>query len=247
MYWLIFALLVIVFLFILVLVLKEKLSPSVVPFLNLLLFGLAVYFGYKIYDSITAPVTFNKIKKERYAKVIDRLKDIRDSEIAMRSITGDYTASFDSLIKFVDTAKFAITQQRDSVYKEFDNFTKIWQEKETVVIDTLGFVPVKDSLFKGSDRYKEMMWVPIPGREHQVKFKLEKGYVKKGELKMPVFKASVQKKDILYDQPKDLVAQELQIISTEEVNGPEIFVGSLEDVSTSGNWPKLYDIKNNRK
>ncbi len=247
MYSLIYTLLIIVFLIIIVMILKKKISPSWVPILNTLLLALALYLGYKIYDSITAPVTFNKIKKERYAKVIERLKDIRDSEIAMRSILGDYTASFDSLIQFVDTAKFAITQQRDSVYKEFNKFLNIWEEKETVVIDTLGFVSVKDSLFKGSNRYKEMMWVPIPGREHQVKFKLEKGYVKKGEIKMPVFKASVQKKDILYDQPEDLVAQELQVVSTEEINGPEIFVGSLDDVSTSGNWPKLYDIKDKRK
>ena len=32
-------------------------------------------------------------------------------------------------------------------------------------------------------------------------------------------------------------------ISVEEVNGPEIRVGSLTDVSTNGNWPPIYDKK----
>ncbi|NPA43005.1 MAG: hypothetical protein GXO27_03130 [Chlorobi bacterium] len=225
------------------LVAKEKLSPKVIPVINIFLILASVYLGYKIYDSITAPVRFNKIKKERYAKVIRRLKDIRDSEVAMRTITGDYTASFDSLIQFVDTAKFPIIQQRDSVIKKFDRFRGIETEEEIIIIDTLGFVPVKDSLFKNDDRYKEMMWVPIPGREKQVKFELRKGYIKKGDVKLPVFEARVAKREILWDQPEDLVAQEENVISTEEINGPYIIVGSLEEVTTSGNWPKVYDIE----
>jgi len=243
MYWIIFIILFLFVLYIVYLIKQERLSPSLVPVLNLVLFLVAVFFAYKIYDSITAPVRFNKIKRQRYAKVIERLKDIRDAEVAMQSITGHYTASFDSLVRFVDTAKFPIIEQHDSVYKVYNDYKNIWEEKETRVIDTIGFIPVKDSLFKNSDRYKEMMWVPIPGKEKQVKFKLETGKIKKGELIMPLFKASVAKRIILYDQPKDLVKQEEQVVSTKEVNGPEIYVGSLKDVSVNGNWPKLYDIK----
>ena len=40
---------------------------------------------------------------------------------------------------------------------------------------------------------------------------------------------------------KDLLTQELQVQSVDGVNGPDIKVGSLEDVNTSGNWPKIYD------
>ncbi len=243
MYWFVFILLVLLTLFLTYLVAKGKLTPKTVPIINLLLIAAAIFLGFKIYESITAPVRFNKIKKQRYAKVIDRLKDIRDSEVAFRTVTGDYTASFDSLIQFIDTAEFPIVQQRDSVVKKFDKFRNIEVEEEIIVFDTLGYVPVKDSLFKNDTRYKEMMWVPIPGREKQVKFELRKGYVDKGDVKLPVFEARVHKKEILYDQPKDLVEQELNIISTEEVNGPYIKVGSLEEVTTSGNWPKLYDIK----
>ncbi len=243
MYWLIFIVLVLLILFFTLQVKKGKLSPKAIPIINLFLVALAVFFGYLIYDSITAPVKFNKIKKQRYAKIIDRLKDIRDSEVAYRTITGDFTASFDSLIQFVDTAKFPIIEQRDSIVKKFDRFRNIEVEEEIIVIDTLGFVPVKDSLFKNDDRYKEMKWVPIPGREKQVQFELRKGYVQKADVKLPVFEARVAKKEVLYDQPEDLVKQEENIISTEEINGPYISVGSLEKVTTGGNWPKVYDIK----
>jgi len=87
---------------------------------NLILLALAIFLGVKFYNSIYAPVRFNKIKVKRYQKIVDRLKDIRDVELAHREITGDFTSSFDSLVQFIDTAKFVITQQRDSSYKYFD-------------------------------------------------------------------------------------------------------------------------------
>ena len=213
------------------------------PIINLILLALALYFSYKIYNSIYEPVQFNKTKVERYKKVIAKLKDIRNAELAHREVTGDYTANFDSLVSFIDTAKFVITQQRDSSYKYFDKSRGIERERDTVIIDTLGFASVKDSLFKNDNRYKEMMWVPIPGKEKQEKFELKKGFLTKSNVKVPVFMSRVDKALLLYDQNPDLVAQEKNIKSTKEINGPYIQVGSLDEVTDSGNWPKLYDIK----
>jgi len=214
---------------------------------NLLLIVAAIFFGNKIYNSIYDPVKFNQEKVKRYQKIVDRLKDIRKAELAHIEVTGDYTGSFDSLVRFIDTAQFVITQQRDSSFKYFDKAYGIEKEKDTVLIDTLGFASVKDSLFKGDDRYKEMMWVPIPGKEHQVKFELKHGYLKRSNVKIPVFVARIDKAAVLYDQDKDLVAQEKNIRSTKEINGAYIQVGSLDEVNDSGNWPKLYDIGDEEK
>ncbi len=228
--------------FILAYILVKYVPLKLKPVINLILLALAVYFSYNIYNSIYEPVKFNKIKVKRYQKVVDRLKDIRKAELAHREVTGDYSDNFDSLVKFIDTAQFIITQQRDSSYKYFDKAYGIEKEKDTVLIDTLGFASIKDSLFKNSDRYKEMMWVPIPGREHQVKFELKKGYITKNKVKIPVFMARVDKAEVLYDQNPDLVVQEKNIKSTKEINGPYIQVGSIDEINDSGNWPKLYDI-----
>ena len=210
--------------------------------INLVLLLIALFLATKIYNSIYEPVRFNKEKVKRYQEVVERLKDIRDAERAYLEVTKDYTGSFDSLIRFIDTAKFVITQQRDSSFKVFDKLRGIDIEKDTVLIDTLGFVSVKDSLFKQDNRYKEMMWVPIPGKEKQVKFELKKGYLKRSNVKIPVFVARIDKSEILYDQDPDLLEQEKNIKSTKEINGPYIQVGSLDEVNDSGNWPKLYDI-----
>ena len=100
---------------------------------------------------------------------------------------------------------------------------------------------VKDSLFKNDDRYKTMMNVPFA--QNGQKFEMKADIIDKSGYRAPVFEAKVKKDIILYDQPKDLLARENSQISVEEVNGPEIKVGSLTDVSTNGNWPPIYDKK----
>ena len=203
-----------------------------------------IALGYLIYNSITGPIKFNEVKQERYAQVIAKLKDIRNSQDAYKTVNGKYANDFNSLIRFIDTGKYVITQQRDSSFMEFDKTYQIDMLKEVKIIDTLGFVSIKDSLFKKDTRYKNLMDVPTaPNGE---KFEMKAAFVDKSGYRAPVFEAKVNKDVILYDQPKDLLDREKTALSVEEVNGPSIKVGSLEEVSTTGNWPALYDKKNDQ-
>ena len=207
--------------------------------LQIVLWIVCIILGYLIYKSVTGPIEFNKVKQERYAKVVAALKDIRDSQEAYRTVNGKYANDFKSLIAFVDTGNYTITQQRDSSYMEFDQTYGIDLLREVTIIDTLGTVAVKDSLFKGDDRYKTMDMVPTaPGGE---KFEMKADVIDKSGYRAPVFEAKVQKDVILHDQPKDLLSREKAQVSVEEVNGAEIKVGSLSEVSTNGNWPPIYD------
>ncbi len=212
------------------------------PIVNIVLLLIAGFFGYQIYQSVNAPVKFNTEKVKRYKKVIAVLKDIRNAELAHKEVAGTYAKSFTDLIQFIDTAKFVITQQRDSSFMYFDKNSQIDRSKDTVIIDTLGFASVRDSLFKDDKRYKDMMWVPIPNKNKKVQFELKTGTVNKSNVDVSVFMARVDKAAVLYDQNKDLISVEKNIKSTKEINGPYIQVGSIDEVNDSGNWPKLYDI-----
>ena len=210
------------------------------PILNILLWILIIFLGYQTYNSIYDPIKFNKIKQKRYAKVIESLKDIRDAELAHRQVTGKFTDSFDNLIKFIDTAQFTITQRRDTtvIDKELTKLYRVDTTKDIFIIDTLGFVSVKDSLFKNSDRYKTMM--NLPAGKPGAKFTLKAGTLDQDGIKIPVFEASAKKDLILYDQPKDLLVQENQVVSVDGVNGDALKVGSMDEVKTGGNWPITY-------
>ncbi|WP_205660304.1 hypothetical protein [Cognatitamlana onchidii] len=221
--------------------LVDKFIPSKLkPILNIVLWILIGYLGYQTYMSIYEPIQFNKEKNRRYIQVIESLKDIRNSQLAHRQVTGKFAKKFDNLVKFIDTAEFTITQRRDSsvIDQELTKLYGVDTFKDILIIDTLGFVPVKDSLFKTSDRYKTMMNVPV-GKEG-AKFALDAGYIEQNKINIPVFEASVKKDVILYDQNKDLVAQENQVVSVDGVNGDALKVGSMDEVNTTGNWPKTY-------
>ena len=202
----------------------------------------SIFFAYKIYDSINGPLQFNQKKNERYATVIDRLKDIRSAQIAYKDVKGVFSDNFDSLIEFVDKGHFTLIEKRDSSFLEYDRIYRIDMLREVVVIDTLGTVEVKDSLFKNSDEYKEMAFIPINGVNEQ-KFEIASKVIDKNGYKVPVFEVKVKKSVILFDQNKDLIKQENETIAVDGVNGPEIVLGSLTTISTNGNWPTIFDAK----
>ena len=206
------------------------------------LWCLSIFFAAQIYSSINGPIKFNKVKNERYSQVINRLKDIRNAQIAHKDVTGFYANNFDSLVSFVDNGIFTLIEKRDSSYLEYNRLYRIDMLKEVEIVDTLGFVSVKDSLFGQNESYKMMAKVPIEGTDSE--FSIKADIIDKNGYQVPVFEVKVTKDIVLYDQNKDLLDQENKVISVDGVNGREIILGSMSEVSTSGNWPTIFDAKN---
>lgn len=215
--------------------------------IQVVLWIVIVFLGWKLWSSIMGPVEFNEIKEARYAKVIKNLKDIQAAELAYKEITGSFTGDWDSLISFIDTAKFAITQRRDTSYADVERNKAFGIASgyfiERTVLDTLAFKPVKDSLFGDSERYKTMMNIPIEGVTEKIE--LNAGSIIRNNASYAVFEARAAKDVVLHDLDKDLLMQEKQVQSVDGVNGAFIKVGSMDEVNTSGNWPKIYDAGTN--
>ena len=206
------------------------------------LWCLSIFFASQIYSSINGPIKFNKVKNERYTQVINRLKDIRNAQIAHKDVTGFYANNFDSLVSFVDNGIFTLIEKRDSSYLEYNRLYRIDMLNEVEIVDTLGFVSVKDSLFGQNESYKMMAKVPIQGTDSE--FSIKADIIDKNGYQVPVFEVKVAKDIVLFDQNKDLLDQENKVISVDGVNGREIILGSMSEVSTSGNWPTFFDAKN---
>ena len=217
-----------------------KLTEKNRKIITYVLYFLSIILVFQIYNSIDAPIEFNKVKNERYQKVIERLKDIRNAQVAFKSVNGIYSDNFDSLVNFIETGQFTIIEKRDSSYMQYDRVYRIDMLREVIVVDTLGFVLVKDSLFKNDNRYKDLALVPIDGIDE--KFSIKADIIDKNGYNVPVFEVKVSKDIILFDQNKDLLMQEKETVSVDGVNGPALVLGSLEDVSTNGNWPTTFDV-----
>lgn len=206
---------------------------------SIVLLLLTVLLVVNIYDGIMKPINFNKDKRVKFAKVVKSLKIIRNAELAYYEVNGKYTDSKEGLIQFIDTAKFAITETRDTVI-EVNKGTR-WQpvmvSVEKRILDTIGYEAVLGS-FEGKD-YKNMFLVPgLDGKE----FDLAIDMVEKiAGLKVPVFEARTEKKDILKGMDVSLVKQELEAVESDQIIGEYVSVGSLSEVTTGGNWPPSYD------
>ncbi|WP_439127447.1 hypothetical protein [Polaribacter sp.] len=208
---------------------------------SLLLLFLAIFLGYKIYNGIMEPINFNKNKVKKYAPVIKKLKIIRDAEVKFNEATGNYTADKNVLIKFIDSAKLALTNTR-TIVEKVNRGGGIIDDVEVRVTDTIGYEPVL-KYFKDRD-YKNMFKVPNTDKE----FELETGTVEKiPGLVVPTFRARTSKEDLLKGMNESLVKQELEAIATDQIKGEYVSVGSLEEVTTGGNWPPSYDKKGENK
>jgi len=213
--------------------------------IQLVLWVVIIFLGYMVFNAVYGPVKFNQVKERRYAQVIERMQDIRAAQLAHQEVTGTYAKDFPSLISFLDTAEFVLTQRRDTTVldEEYRRTYNVDQYVDRVMVDTLGYASVKDSLFKDG-RHKQMMNVPVKGVDAQ--FEMDAGTVVKNDNRLPVFEVKVDKAVILHDQDKDLVMQEKQVVSVDGVNGAYLRVGSMEEVNTNGNWPQSYGIGNNQ-
>ena len=221
---------------------QEKHKPYVLASLWLVI----LVFALLLFKSINDEIKFDEVKNSRYQLVIKNLKDIRDTQLAHRTVKGFFQNNWDSLVKFVEVDSFTITQRRDSSILDREmtkRYGGVKTYKDIVIVDTLGFISVKDSLFGLDNRYQTMMYVPY-SKDDDTKFELKAGFLNQNGIDIPVFEALVKKRIILYDQSLNLVLKENQVQSVDGVNGSSLKIGSMDEVNTNGNWPKNYSKDN---
>ncbi|WOC39914.1 hypothetical protein [Polaribacter sp. HL-MS24] len=212
---------------------------------SLLLLVITILLVSKIYNGIMEPIHFNEEKVKRYTKVVEKLKIIRKAEVRHYQVTGKYSKDKAGLIQFIDSAELALTEIRDTVIQV--NKGSRWQPLmvavEKRIKDTIGYEPVL-KYFKDLD-YKTMFQVPgIEGKE----FELEIGTVEKVQgLVVPTFEAKTDKKSILEGLNPSLIKLELEANATDQIKGEFISVGSLNEVTSGGNWPPSYDKKSDKE
>ena len=225
---------------------KTSMQDKHRPYILGSLWVLILVFASLLFKSIYNEIKFDEVKNARYQVVIKNLKDIRDTQLAHRTVKGVFQDNWDSLVKFVEIDSFTITQRRDSsvLDKEMTKrYGGVKTYKDIVIVDTLGLVSVKDSLFGFDDRYLRMMNVPF-SKNDQTKFELKAGFLNQNGIDIPVFEAFVRKRVILHDQSLNLILKENQVQSVDGVNGPTLKIGSMNEVNTNGNWPKNYSKDN---
>ena len=119
--------------------------------IQILLAGIIIFLGYKCYQSIMIPQRFTEIKKQRYERIAQRLKDIRTAQEAFKGVYGRYTGSFDTLINFIkyDSIKMVRSIGALSDDQLANGMTEAQAIKEGIIIRDTIKVGAWDNVFTG--------------------------------------------------------------------------------------------------
>jgi hypothetical protein len=116
---------------------------NVTKILTYVLFAISISLGYYLYSGVQNTIDDRKSIGIKEAAVIEKLKLIREAEIVFQEVNGRYTSNWDSLMNFIQNGKVAIVERREEIIQ------KAYGGEDVIVhIDTLGFTPARERIFK---------------------------------------------------------------------------------------------------
>jgi len=102
----------------------------------------AIFLGYYLVNSVKSVIDEEAYIKKSESTIIEKLKLIRDTEVAYQLVHGKYTSDWDSLISFLDSGTIYITERREEIIpKEYGT------EEIILHIDTVGNMTAKEFIF----------------------------------------------------------------------------------------------------
>jgi hypothetical protein len=115
--------------------------------IQIILGVIVVVLAYLLYDSLMKPIRFNNAVEYRKDLVVQRLKHIRDLQVAYKDNYGRYSGGFDTLINFYKNDSLKIVRQVGS----WDDSIAV--AKKLVYTDTIR-IAVKNTMFVNKDTIK---------------------------------------------------------------------------------------------
>jgi len=204
--------------------------------LQIVLLIVIIGLSYAIYESIQQPIRFQQKQKERATAVIERLKGIRDAQVAYRTLNSRYTGSFDTLISFIETAKLPLVRMEGSLSDSLiaEGVTEVKALAMGLIKRDTVYVNAKDSLFKKGFNPDSLRYVPFTNK---AQFEMGAGEIVTGSgVKVQVFEAKVPNKVYLNGLDEQEIIN-LNDMAKKLDKYAGIKVGSLEEANNNaGNW-----------
>ena len=208
---------------------------------------------YAIYESVMEPVRFNKDAGMRQKVAIQQLKDIRDLQVAFKSVNNHFTASFDSLKQFYDKGQMTVLMQvgsRDDSLavahteavkkankgiKDADLFRMYQAGDRNLVFSVQNKINVKDTLFNHRDDFNIDAIGTIPFSDGEP-VEMDAIVKKVSGVDVPLFEAKMPFKALLKGLNHQLVVN--MVAERKDQNRYEgLQVGSITAPNNNaGNW-----------
>ena len=220
-------------------------------FTYLLLPAAIVGLTYALVSSIMEPVEFNKHKDYRQDIAVQRLKDIRDLQVAFKNVNGHYTSDIDSLKSFYNEGKMKVTMQIGSKDDSLamantqalkkrnprikpEDMLKLYQQGQSLVFTIENEIAVKDTLFHTRENFRvdSLAFIPFCGDS----ILMESTIKKVSGVNVPLFEAKMPWKKLLKGLNNQLrINLDAQLEDQGKYQG--LMVGSIDAPNNNaGNW-----------
>ena len=203
-------------------------------------------------QSVMEPIKFNKAKDAREKVAIQQLKDIRDLQVAFKSVNGRYTSSFDTLITFYKSGKMKVVMKVGSMDDSLavvntkalkkknpkitaEQMLELVAHGQRLVFTTESEIPVSDTLFTNRDNFNVDVIGVSPFSEGQP-VEMESTIRMVSGVQVPLFEAAMPYKALL----KGLDNQLRINLDDDRIKSdryPGLKVGSVSAPNNNaGNW-----------
>ncbi len=189
--------------------------------LQILLVLVIVALGYLIIQSIMEPVNFNKEAEKREKEIIERLKTIKDAQVAHRTRYNSFNSDLDSLVRFIKTDSL---QTILAIGVPPEGMTEAEAVKKGIVKRIASWNSVMSQVFTGKGfSLDSLPYVPYGNGQ---RFKMGADKIERGQIIVPVFEA--------FTTPEIYLQGLKYKIYYTRMDG--LKVGSLTESHTNGNW-----------
>ena len=204
-------------------------------------------------DGIMQPVNFNKAKDARQAVAVQRLKDIRELQVAFKSVNNKFTSDLDSLVSFYNSGEMSIVMQvgsmddslavahTEAIKKKNRKITaaKLYElykaGDKNLVFSVESKIPVKDTLFVSRENFciDSVVYIPFSGGK---KIECEAIIKQVSGVPVPLFEARIPYRELLKGLDNQLRIN-LDAERRDQNKYEGLQVGSIENPNNNaGNW-----------
>ena len=196
----------------------------------LILIPLNIILAYFVYNSINSEVEFQQLAKVRIAENVQKLKDLRQVQIAYKKVNNTYSNNFESLIDFLENDSMAIVK---AIGETPDTLTDAQALELGIISRDTAYVLAKETVFdegylnSRNENFpldlSALTKVPHSNKNYSV----DAGMVEKGKVAVQVFEISTT---------YDAVFTGLDAKNKSFDLGNLLKVGSMDEASLNGNW-----------
>ena len=196
----------------------------------LILIPLNIILAYFVFNSVNSELEFQQVAKVRIAENVQKLKDLRQVQIAYKKVNNIYSNNFESLINFLEYDSIAIIK---AIGETPDTLTNEQALELKIISRDTAYVLAKETVFDEAYRSSRNKKFPLDISVLTIvpysneNYSLDAGMVEKGKVVVQVFEISTTYGTIF----KGLDAKNRSFELSKLLK-----VGSMDEASLNGNW-----------